>query len=828
MTRPSTGSGRTAFVLLAALLLTGKAVAAEKEVRVGLALSGGGARGLAHIGVLKALKEKGVPVHAVAGTSMGSIVGGLFAAGHSPQDLEDLLLVVPWQRLLQGQTDREFVPVSQKGSRQTYTLEFVVRRLALVPPVSLRTTQPIMEAFSGWTLSASNRADFDFRRLPVPFTAVAADFLTGVEVRLTEGALADAMLASMSLPGIYPPVRRDGRLLVDGGLVKNIPVDVVRDMGADVVIAVDAGGSPVKWEEELKGLPNVLSQSIQIMTAEADRRQLALADFVVEPDMAGRALMDFSAPEAMVRRGEEAVRNDWPRLKALLEAQGVKLGPAAARSGADDVPAEVRALKVEGGRRPGLHNALRARLTGKRLAAAAAAKEAERFYLEAGYPLAQAAVRAWDPSSGALALAVDEGTLSDVTVSGARRTRDFVLKREFKTRPGDVFYMPRVREDVARLSGTGLFRTVSFRLEPSTGPVPSGKQGPGPAARALRYEVVEAERTWLRLGQYYDSAAASRFQAVTELSRVNVLGVGAVASLEGRFGDVEHFGGRLYVPRLFDSFLFLTLRGRLHREEFFAHVFDNEGSSRTTRYREKRQGGAALIGFESSFGQLSAGYRRERLRVTELEDAFLMADLTAKDIPLSTRTLTVTSILLESTYDSLDRFPFPTRGGKRRVVIELADPDLGGDVRFAKFNYDFEVFWTWRARHTVHGGMNMAVAGGAVPLPDLQRGGGMGSVMGYLSHELFNRNLIIGHLNYRMRLDALHPRWDRTYAHLFLDFGNSLFFREDRDIFPEKARIGGGGAGFSFETPLGPLTLAWGVNDEDQKRGYFTWGIPLR
>jgi NTE family protein len=198
--------------------------------RVGLALSGGGARGFAHIGVMKVLAEWHIPIDMIAGTSMGSVVGGLRALGYSEEELAKIATKVDWQGIFRDETPREALFYGQKQQASKFLVQLGVRGLKLELPSGLSAGQKIFNLFSLLTLPAAGIKDFD--HLPVPYRAVATDLVTGKEVVLDGRrlSLAESMRASMSVPGAFMPVDSGEMLLVDGGLVKNLPVDVVRKM----------------------------------------------------------------------------------------------------------------------------------------------------------------------------------------------------------------------------------------------------------------------------------------------------------------------------------------------------------------------------------------------------------------------------------------------------------------------------------------------------------------------------------------------------------------------------------------------------------------------
>lgn len=300
---------RTYLHLILALALAA-AAGAEDRPKIGLALSGGAARGCAHVGVLEVLEEMRVPVDYVAGTSMGAVVGGLYAAGLSPAEIERALTRLDWQSVLDDRTAYRDLVFRRKEDERRYLMdvEVGISRQGLTLPPGLLTGQKL-----GFQLQRLLRpvADVtDFSRLPTPFSAVASDLETGEMVVLDRGQLAAALRASMSIPGVFSPAEIDGRLLADGGLANNLPVDVVRDMGADVVIAVDVS-EPLATRDQLRSLLGVTNQAISVLTRANMESRLADADLVIAPDVREVGTMAFEdAPRIIALGADEARRHD--------------------------------------------------------------------------------------------------------------------------------------------------------------------------------------------------------------------------------------------------------------------------------------------------------------------------------------------------------------------------------------------------------------------------------------------------------------------------------------------------------------------------------------
>jgi NTE family protein len=322
----------------------------DTRPRIGLALGGGGARGIAHISVLRKLEALHVPVDCIAGTSMGSLVGGMYASGMSVDALEQLVLTTDWARLFDDNLERKERSFRRKQDDRDNlaTLGVGVGEDGLVVSAGMLQGERILSMFERATLRASAIEDFD--RLPIPFRAVATDLNSGQAVVLDHGSLAMAMRASMSIPGAFRPVEIEGRMLLDGGLANQVPVDVVRAMGADVVIAVDVG-TPLAQLSHDAGMLEVLSQLAGMMTTSSARREvetLGAGDVLIVPDLGDKvATGDFAkAPEALAI-GMTAADAAEPRLAALSAPRGQYDAALARRPALPTEPPVIEFVRLE-------------------------------------------------------------------------------------------------------------------------------------------------------------------------------------------------------------------------------------------------------------------------------------------------------------------------------------------------------------------------------------------------------------------------------------------------------------------------------------------------
>ncbi|MHC6226727.1 patatin-like phospholipase family protein [Pseudomonas sp. X10] len=339
---------RLLFCLLLTICSFSLLAAEQARPKVGLVLSGGAARGLAHIGVLKALEEQGVHVDAIAGTSMGAVIGGLYASGYKVEELEKLALSIDWQQALSDAPPRKDVPFRRKQDDRDF---LVKQKLSFRDDGSLGLPLGVIQGQNLALLLESKLAHTadtrDFDKLPIPFRAVATDIASGEKVVFRRGHLPQVIRASMSIPAVFAPVELDGRLLVDGGMVDNIPLDVVREMGVDLAIVVDIG-TPLRNRKQLATVVDVLNQSITLMTRRNSEEQLAALgndDILIEPPLASFGVTDFGRAQEMIDAGYRATLALDARLAALRSPDGDS-NLAVARSPRQRTPV-ITAIKVE-------------------------------------------------------------------------------------------------------------------------------------------------------------------------------------------------------------------------------------------------------------------------------------------------------------------------------------------------------------------------------------------------------------------------------------------------------------------------------------------------
>jgi NTE family protein len=344
-----------AITLLAALSFDAFAQAVDPpRPKVALVLSGGGARGLAHIGVIKALRDARVPIDFIVATSMGSIVGGAYAAGHTPETMEKLLAEADWELMFSDRPPRGDLSFRRKEDDLRFIgrSELGVKADGVVFPRGAFGAQNLEEFLRLISHPAARARTLN--DLPLMFRAVATDLVTGEAVVLSEVALPLAMRASMSVPGAFAPTAVDGRLLADGGLSRNLPVETARELGADVIIAVNVG-TPLLPRDRLTSAFDVAQQMINILTEQNVGISLAALgprDILISPDLSGVTFVDFKRVAEIISRGEAAGRAHATQLARLAAAAPAYAAWEASRTRISSVPhLPVAEITVEGTRR---------------------------------------------------------------------------------------------------------------------------------------------------------------------------------------------------------------------------------------------------------------------------------------------------------------------------------------------------------------------------------------------------------------------------------------------------------------------------------------------
>ncbi len=335
------------ILLLCSMVLTAYGEAAKKQrtrhknhPKVGLVLGGGGAKGVAHIGVLKVLERAGIPVDVITSTSMGSIIGGAYACGHTAVVLDSVVKSQDWSLLL---SDRENLSYQSLKVREKQNIYFLSKALSFKKKKAVNDGggfikgQNIAPLFD--MMTAPYNDSIDFHTLPIPFACVATNIVDNSEYVFHSGVLSQAMRASMAIPGVFAPVRRDSMVLIDGGMRNNYPADIAREMGARYIIGVDVQDLP-KSADKLNSGTQILSQITDWICMNKYEENLKITDIAIRVNTDGYSAASFSkaAVDTLVRRGEEAAMAHWDELMVLRKKLGLEVEPPGVTMPAEESP----------------------------------------------------------------------------------------------------------------------------------------------------------------------------------------------------------------------------------------------------------------------------------------------------------------------------------------------------------------------------------------------------------------------------------------------------------------------------------------------------------
>lgn len=312
------------IISLFLMLLMIAPAAMSQRKKVAVVLGGGGAKGVAHIGVLKVLEEAGIPIDIVAGTSMGAIIGGLYSIGYSPQMIDSMVVTQDWTMLLSDRVKRnsQSFPEKEISGRYILSLPFGMAKKDRIIGGVIRG-QNLLNLFSDLTIGYHDSVDFN--KLDKPFACVSVDMVNGKSYVFHHGSLPIAMRSSMAIPAVFTPIRLDSMVLVDGGLNDNFPVDVAKSLGAEIIIGVDLGTSDLKKRDGLNNPADIIGQIIAVHGYDQYSENKKSTDLLIRPDVSPYTAASFtlSALDTLIHRGERAARNQWDEIIALKKKIGI-------------------------------------------------------------------------------------------------------------------------------------------------------------------------------------------------------------------------------------------------------------------------------------------------------------------------------------------------------------------------------------------------------------------------------------------------------------------------------------------------------------------------
>ena len=812
--------------------------------KIGLVLSGGGARGLAHVGVLRALEKYNIPIDLIVGTSMGSVVGGFYAAGYTADELEEIVRNIEWENIFSDETARENLFLGQKLEKDRYLLNIRFEGLSATLPTSITSGQRILSIISEKLYGANLQMIYNFDDLKIPFRCVATDLITGKRVILDKGDLAEAINASTAVPLLFAPVSWDSLWLVDGGVSSNLPVDVARSEGADIVIAVDIT-SRLRNRKELGAPWEIADQVTTIMMLKQYMLQMDMADVLITPALEEIGSSDFDKFDILMQKGEQAVDSvagslihlfdnvaqlspeeeffvrevevfidsvrsydfsdllisrqknmsvtksslnrgiEYLRMCGEYKIIHVSIKDSVLTYHLNRYP-EVTGIDITGNRMlpDSVLKPLFLPLIHKRLNDKLLANQLEQIrtqYTVNGYILMHFDSLSMDMDNSVIGLKIDEGVIDSIAIIGNAVTRDLIILREFPVERGDIYDSNIIQKGIENIYSTQLFEKVSVNVDKSS------------ETYTLLIKVKEKSHNVLRLGGQVSTQRG--VQGYFQIANENLFGTSGKLSLSGRYGELDRsIGISFRTDRIFESFLTMGLYGIY---DWKINPFYQNGD-KIGEYLEERSGFRFVLGQQlRKFGQMSVELRVENVKDNPYSGNFMFKQNS------EIRTLTIRSVT-----DKRDQISF-TRSGIYNIWYWEAGNEkiFEGQEKYSKFFVNLEGHYTYWQYHTFHIKGVVGVGDRTLPFSEFFRIGGLESFMGLNMYESAGRQVIYTNLEYSFRIPYFKLFSD-TYLGFRYDWGGVW---ENPDLVLESEDfIYGIGVWLGIDTVLGPLIFAVG------------------
>jgi len=831
-----------------------------KRPRIAVVLSGGGARGIAAIGVFRSLERNNIPVDFIVGTSIGSIIGGLYAAGYSTSDLENLVDSTNWDEVLSFTEDarRSEMFLDQKIISERSVLVLRFNGLEPIFPSAFSTGQRLTNYLNILTLQSLYHPDPSFDHLKIAYRAVTTDLISGRRIVIENGDLTEAMRASVTVPLLFSTVRKDTLELLDGGLVSNIPVDVARQWGADIVIAVDLT-SPLRPASKLNAPWEYADQLMGIMMQESNKRALEQADVVIRPVLANRLASDFTNLSQAIEEGLAAsdsvlgiVRQKYNALLAAKTGRGTRglrnprfryedelpeaLKPLEGRpsvleselhtsvtalylSGSyesvellvheelESTAVDVRAtpypalkeVEFDGNDRiaPDTLRSIFQPLLGRRVNSTETRKALEEvvsIYRRKGFCLARIQQVDFDRHTGRATISIDEGAISRMEIEGTKETKDYVIWRELPFDDGQVMQIRDVAQGIRNVYGTGLFDQVLVSFLREND------------RNIVRIKARERSTDLIRLGLRIDNER--NIQGSIDVRDENLFGMGAELGVRLYGGSRNRtLLAEFKATRIFDSYLTMNLKGYSILHDVNVYDYEpylsgdplNWNRVRVGEFRIVREGGSVSFGTQlERLGSVTVEGRLENHRIHSVFSQ-----------PVAEESYRISSIKFGTTVDTRNNYPYPTDGALLNFTYETALVKVTDAIGFTKMLFEYANYQTLFPRHSIRPKITIGVADETTPLSEEFNLGGQHSFYGLREDNGRGRQLFVASLEYIYQ--SPFSLFFDTYLKARYDLGAIW-------ATPEQMRLvdflHGIGVGVAFDTPIGPAEFSVG-------RGFF-------
>ncbi len=836
----------------------------QKRPRVGLVLSGGGARGAAQIGVLKALEKYKIPVDLISATSMGAIIGGLYASGYSSAEIESLALKTNWDELLSfsDEANRTDLAIDQKLAEDWSLLVVRFQGLQPVLPHAVSSGQRLTNFLSEETLQALYHPNPSFDELKIPFRAATTDLVSGRRIILDHGSLAEALRASSTVPLLFSPIERDSMQLIDGGLVTNIPVDVAKELGCDVVIAVNST-SGLRNADELKAPWQTADQIMGIMMQLSNQEQLKRADVTITPAIGRHLSSDFKGLDLIIAQGYLSAEQEIDSIKSVYE-RSMNTMDSISLNGVDRIFEDVLVEFVGDGAPDSLllrikNESLTGRLSSRQIQQQLRALYATGnlrdvtvdvfpdtrplrvVYNLVPYPVLKQVEFVGNKLIASERLVAECRPLFDKVLNRRRceeavenllrlyRKKGYSLARVVRSEFDEASGTLRVEineGEIEKIDVQGGVRTKdSFVLrefalqEGDVFEIEKAKRGITNINSTKIFEYVFLEVSYvqqkpmltirlselpsqlIRFGMRVDNER--KVQGTIDIRDENFQGIGTELGLTVSGGGRNGFANLEFKSnRLFSPFFTFNLSGFINIYNSYVYS-DDPNETRENRWNRNRLGEYSDIRLG---GRLVVGSQLERLGSATVE--WSLQDSRIKSVEnmesLEER-YTLSLIKLGTVIDSRNMYPFPTSGVNLKLSYEFASKNFLSDVGYNALRFMWESYSSWGERSTFRPRLTFGFADITMPLGQQFRLGGRESMFGTREDDRRGRQILALSFEFRYKMPQ-RLVWD-TYLRFRYDLATI-------SAIPEQIKFSsfrhGIGAEVALDTPLGQAAFGAG------------------
>ena len=760
------------LILIFLLIITANLLSETNRPAVGVVLSGGGARGIAHIGVLRALEEFGIPIDYIGGTSFGALVAAFYASGYSIEQIEAIIDSTDWDLTISSERQNFYFYSRKFTEANVLRVRYEDWRLKF--PNSFGPTQEITSKLDYYFTRSNYLCRGNFLKLKIPLFISTTNIVTGENNIFTQGELPLVVQASMTVPFLLQPVEIDSFLYVDGGITNNLPIDAMRKMGADIIIASNVTNF-LESKENLTTLSSYASQLINIMMFSKIDDELKDANFVIRPSIKHIANTNFSRYKELLTLGYYETYANIDSLKKIITFKNEphrRFFPLANKdiiiSGAsvftqDELLECVNADTIQ--------------------TLATLEQLVLEHYIESGYILAEVISSSKD-RNGVVNILLNEGVINDIRIKGNEVTQPSVILREIRIRIGDVFNISQIEQDIERIYGTNFFTTVNFEVQP----LYSGEVDIVFIVKEKPFGIIEA-------GANYSTENGSA--GFISLARDNIFGTGQLLQGYARFGVERKYGLRFDTDRIFD----LNLNNSFH-----INLFDDTHDPENRYWNVRTE-----TGFfdESKLGLIS-----------------FVFDYRTSNLKLENRS---SGIGLQLIFDNLDTMLYPSKGLYRYASYIHYDRAFGSLSEFNSICFENGFVFSISKKITIENWdriyLNNSISG-EIPYNRLFHHRPRDSFYGYHYDDVEGEDIMYSSFIFRYlirKFSVSDPR-KNLYAIFKVgigEFGKIETMEDFWDIFVKGRNIGYS-IGLEMSTIFGPVNVAY-----EQSKTKSFWNFSL-